>query len=217
MTVLRLCLFWVKSISENAFPYLRVFGCARKIHFPEMLFSWPVNGCKLVSVFILPSNSHFSKNRERAKGEGDAPARKERERERERKKREGTIGSLFDFDFAVRLWIRSTSPFDFAFAPIAIAVAALIRHPRSQTQIRRPRSRSRLRADHDRRRSTDSRSRLHIWQHLLCQLILLFNLFLLLFMGLTALFSTIYRSYVLFQLTFTFIYNFQKKEKKIQF
>ena len=81
---LRLCLFWVKSISRNAFPYLRVFGCARKMHFPEMLFSWPLNGCKLISVSILPSNSHFSENTERAEWEGDAPACRERERERER-------------------------------------------------------------------------------------------------------------------------------------
>ena len=122
MTVLRLCLFWVKSISENAFPYLRVFGCARKIHFPEMLFSWPVNGCKLVSVFILPSNSHFSKNRERAKGEGDAPARKERERERERKKREGTIGSPSDFESVRLREPRSRTPCE----------------PRSRTQIANP-------------------------------------------------------------------------------
>ena len=63
---LRLCLFWVKITSGNAFPYLRVFGCARKMHFPEMLFSWPVNGCKLISVFILPSNTHFPENTERA-------------------------------------------------------------------------------------------------------------------------------------------------------
>ena len=76
---LRLCLFWVKSISRNAFPYLRVFGCARKMHFPEMLFSWPLNGCKLISVSILPSNSHFPENTERAEWEG------ERERVRERK------------------------------------------------------------------------------------------------------------------------------------
>ena len=74
------------------------------MHFPEMLFSWPLNECKLISVSILPSNSHFPENRERAKGEGDAPARRERKRERERerergrKKREGTIGSLFDFE-----------------------------------------------------------------------------------------------------------------------
>ena len=49
-----------------------------------MLFSWPLNGCKLISVSILPSNTHFSENTERAEWERDAPARRERERERER-------------------------------------------------------------------------------------------------------------------------------------
>ena len=57
----RLCLFWVKITSGNAFLYLRVFGCAWKMHFPEMLFSWPVLGCKLISLFILPSNTIFRK------------------------------------------------------------------------------------------------------------------------------------------------------------
>ena len=76
----------MKSISGNAFPYLRVFGCARKMHFPEMLFSWPLNGCKLISVSILPSNSHFLENTERAEWEGDTPARREREREEEPKR-----------------------------------------------------------------------------------------------------------------------------------
>ena len=97
----RLCLFWVKSISGNAFPYLWVFGCARKMHFPEMLFRRPVNGCKLISVFILPSNSHFLENRERAKGEGDAPAR----RERGRRERGWLVhrSTSNPFDFAVRL------------------------------------------------------------------------------------------------------------------
>ena len=88
----------------KCFSDLRVFGCAWKMHFPEMLFSWPVNGCKLISVFILPSNSHFPENRERAEGEGDAPTR--RERERERKKRERTI-STSPFDFAVQLRLRA--------------------------------------------------------------------------------------------------------------
>ena len=64
-----------------------------------MLFSWLVNECKLISVFILPSNSHFSENRERAEGEGDAPARRKREEE-----------ERGDDRFAVRLQIRSTSP-----------------------------------------------------------------------------------------------------------
>ena len=95
----------MKSISGNVFPYLRVFGCARKMHFPEMLFSWPVNGCKLISIFILPSNSHFPENRDRAKGEGDAPARREREEE-----------ERGDDRFAIRLLLRrsTSNPFDFA-------------------------------------------------------------------------------------------------------
>ena len=36
---LRLCLFWVKITSGNAFSYLQVFSCAWKMHFPEMVFS----------------------------------------------------------------------------------------------------------------------------------------------------------------------------------
>ena len=110
-------MFWVKSIFGNAFPYLQVFGCARKMHFPEMFFSWPLNGCKLISVSILPSNSHFPENRERAEGEGDAPARRERERERGRRERGRSVrrAKSNPFDFAVRL-----------------------REPRSRTQIANP-------------------------------------------------------------------------------
>ena len=45
-----------------------------------------------------------------------------------------------------------------------------------------------------------------------CQLILLFSLFLLLFMGFTALFGTIHSHIILFQLTFIFVYSiFNKK------
>ena len=44
------------------------------------------------------------------------------------------------------------------------------------------------------------------------QLILLYSLFLLLFIVLTVLFSTIHETTVLFQLTFTFIYNYLKKK-----
>ena len=83
---LRLCLFWVKITSENAFPYLRVFGCAWKMHFSEMHFSWPVLGCKLISIFILPSNTIFRKiEREMSEREITlACTKRERERERER-------------------------------------------------------------------------------------------------------------------------------------
>ena len=158
MLKLTLCLFWVKITSENAFPYLPVFGCAWKMHFPKMVFSWPCVGCKLISVFILPSNTIFRKiEKERAEWEWDR-GRRERERahpsgqpssgqrDRTQKEIEPRLcrrRSTSSFNFTLRLR-RSTSPFDFAFAPIAIAVAAPIRRPRSRTQIRRPRSRSSL-------------------------------------------------------------------------
>ena len=115
------------------FTFLRVFGCARKMHFPEMLFSWPLNGCKLISVSILPSNRNFPENRERAEGEEDAPARKERERERERGRRERGRSvrrpTSNPFDFAVQLCEpRSRTPI----------VANPDREPRSRTQIANP-------------------------------------------------------------------------------
>ena len=87
---LRLCLFWVKITSGNAFPYLWVFGCAWKMHFPEMHFSCPVLGCKLISIFILPSNTIFRKTerelseRERGRRERKKSPHAERERERGR-------------------------------------------------------------------------------------------------------------------------------------
>ena len=31
----RLCLFWVKITSENAFPEMRLFGRSGKFYFPE--------------------------------------------------------------------------------------------------------------------------------------------------------------------------------------
>ena len=76
----RLCLFWVKITFGNTFLYLRVFGYAWKMHFSKMVFSWPCVGCKLISVFILPSNTIFRKiERERAEWEWDR-GRRERER-----------------------------------------------------------------------------------------------------------------------------------------
>ena len=111
------------------FTFLRVFGCARKMHFPEMLFSWPLNGCKLIFVSILPSNRNFPENRERAEGEEDAPARREREREREEEERG-------DDRFAVQLRIRSTSRTQIANTS-RTQIAAPIRRSRSRTQIRR--------------------------------------------------------------------------------
>ena len=37
---LRLCLFWVKIISENAFPKMRLFGWSGKFYFPEIEIRW---------------------------------------------------------------------------------------------------------------------------------------------------------------------------------
>ena len=34
--LLRLCLFWVKIISGNAFPEMRLFGWSVKFYFPEI-------------------------------------------------------------------------------------------------------------------------------------------------------------------------------------
>ena len=38
---LRLCLFWVKIISGNAFPEMRLFGWSGKFYFPEIEIRWP--------------------------------------------------------------------------------------------------------------------------------------------------------------------------------
>ena len=37
----RLCLFWVKITSGNAFPEMRLFGCSGKFYFPEIEIRWP--------------------------------------------------------------------------------------------------------------------------------------------------------------------------------
>ena len=38
---LRLCLFWVKITSGNAFPEMRLFGWSGKFYFPEIEIRWP--------------------------------------------------------------------------------------------------------------------------------------------------------------------------------
>ena len=87
-----------------------------------MLFSFPVLGCKMISVFIFTFKYHFLENRERAEWEGDR-ARAQRERERE-KRSNLEPRSQPRAHFAVRLhrWTQSpstshpsTSPFDFDF------------------------------------------------------------------------------------------------------
>ena len=79
--------------------------------------------CKLISVFILPSNTIFRKTERERECESEiAPARKERERERVRKKREAIAGGprALTSPATQRLHAmnpdrRSTSPFDFDF------------------------------------------------------------------------------------------------------
>ena len=39
--ILRLCLFWVKITSGNAFPEMRLFGWFGKFYFPEIEIRWP--------------------------------------------------------------------------------------------------------------------------------------------------------------------------------
>ena len=81
---LRLCLFWLKTFSENPFTWNRVFDCAWKIDFSGKSFTltW-----KIFSTSVLPS-SHFQRRakreREREKGLTDVQTERERERERER-------------------------------------------------------------------------------------------------------------------------------------
>ena len=36
LVTLRLCLFWVKITSENAFPEMRLFSWSEKFYFPEI-------------------------------------------------------------------------------------------------------------------------------------------------------------------------------------
>ena len=69
----------------------RIYGCLvvhGKCIF-RMHFSCPVLGCKLISVFILPSNTIFRKTeRELSERERERRAHAQREREREREEEE---------------------------------------------------------------------------------------------------------------------------------
>ena len=125
--LLWLCLFWVKITFGNAFPYLRVFGCAWKIHFPKMVFSWPCVGCKLISVFILPSNTIFRKiERERAEWEWDR-GRRERERAHPFGQRDRTQKEI---EPRAQSCSTSTSPFDFESHPSTSLFDVTVRlHP----------------------------------------------------------------------------------------
>ena len=68
---LRLCLFWVKIISGNAFPEMRLFGWSGKFYFPEIEIRWPKknafdHGNQFTLLFSLQSISEkWERERER--------------------------------------------------------------------------------------------------------------------------------------------------------
>ena len=73
---IRLCLFWAKIISGNAFPEMRLFGWSGKFYFPEIEIRWPKktafdHGNAFTLLFSLQSIS------------GKWERERERERERE--------------------------------------------------------------------------------------------------------------------------------------
>ena len=70
---LRLCLFWVKITSGNAFPKMRLFGWSGKFYFPEIEIRWPKkkafdHGNAFTLLFSLQSISgKWERERERAR------------------------------------------------------------------------------------------------------------------------------------------------------
>ena len=81
---LRLCLFWVKIISGNGFPEMRLFGWSGKFYFPEIEIRWPKknafdHGNRFTLLFSLQSISEKwerekvrERERARARERGDA-------------------------------------------------------------------------------------------------------------------------------------------------
>ena len=69
----RLCLFWVKITSGNAFPEMRLFGWSGKFYFPEIEIRWPKkkafdHGNAFTLLFSLQSISgKWERERERAR------------------------------------------------------------------------------------------------------------------------------------------------------
>ena len=126
-----------------------------------MLFSWPVLGCKLIFVFILPSNTHFPENKERAEWEGDRPARREWEEEETELRRTQKPTSTNPENLRPSSLRRSHHRRDrrttVPIHPKPIILVSL-QNRSSSTQICCPRSRSRLRTDRDRSCSTNSSS-----------------------------------------------------------
>ena len=77
----RMCLFWVKIISGNAFPKMRLFGWSGKFYFPEIEIRWPKktafdHGNAFTLLFSLQSISgKWEREREsaRARERGEDP------------------------------------------------------------------------------------------------------------------------------------------------
>ena len=71
--LVRLCLFWVKITSGNAFPEMRLFGWSGKFYFPEIEIRWPKknafeHGNHFTLLFSLQSISRkFYRERESAR------------------------------------------------------------------------------------------------------------------------------------------------------
>ena len=69
----RLCLFWVKITSGNAFPKMRLFGWSGKFYFPEIEIRWPKkkafdHGNAFTLLFSLQSISEkWEREKERAR------------------------------------------------------------------------------------------------------------------------------------------------------
>ena len=75
---LRLCLFWVKITSGNAFPEMRLFGWSGKFYFPEIEIRWPKKNAfdhenHFTLLFSLQNISgKWERERERAHARGEA-------------------------------------------------------------------------------------------------------------------------------------------------
>ena len=96
--------FGFKLIPKILFRKCGCLVAHGKYIFRKCFSVWSCVGCKMISVFILPSNIIFRKTEWESESE-IAPAHKERERkrererERERKKREPIAGDPWAFDF----------------------------------------------------------------------------------------------------------------------
>ena len=85
--ILRLCLFWVKITSGNAFPAMRLFGWSGKFYFLEIEIRWPKknafdHGNHFTLLFSLQSISgKWERERERARAREEKRQTRSRRRE----------------------------------------------------------------------------------------------------------------------------------------